>query len=231
MLRKGPIFAAIILACFAVGTALVNHNLEAARERPSVQRIDSINRLRRFALGFRAFLATHSGQWPERLVDVMREQRMPLGSNLVKGAGLYLYRRPGHNVPADWIVMWSETNHAAVPKGHQWGAEGEVASKDVPGVAYVLNASLQVEELTLEEFAKRSPSAAAARIDAVGTPTPSATAVGVPVPLSPPTAIPAATPEPSAAPTPAAAAPSASPPATGAPPVIGAPPQTVPASP
>lgn len=217
-MSKASVFAMIILICFAIGAALVNHNLEAARERPSVQRLDSYNRLKRLASSFRSYLNSHHGQWPEHWSDFLHDQRLGLGVNLVKGGGLYLYRKPPADALADYIIMWSDTNHAVIPKGQQWGSSGQIAAQDIPGVAFVLNASLQVEELTLEEFAKRSPTivgASAPPVPLVQSPPASSLAAPVPpaptqtdhVPAAP--AAPAAEPGPS--PSTAVPAPSAAP--------------------
>ena len=181
-MTKIPLFVIIIFICVAVGTVIVNQRLQTARDRPAVQRTDSYTRLSNFAVALRAFLNTHSGKWPERLVDLERDQHLSLGYNLVKGAGLYHYRKPADSVPDDWIIMWSDTNHAPVARGQPWGAAGEVAGKDIPGVAFVLTATLHVEALTLEEFAKRSPSAATTGpASAAGAAVPAASSVTPPL--------------------------------------------------
>jgi hypothetical protein len=219
-MSKASVFAMIILICFAIGAALVNHNLEAARERPSVQRLDSYNRLKRLASSFRSYLNSHHGQWPEHWSDFLHDQRLGLGVNLVKGGGLYLYRKPPADALADYIIMWSDTNHAVIPKGQQWGSSGQIAAQDIPGVAFVLNASLQVEELTLEEFAKRSPTIVGASARWAPVPlvqSPPASSLAAPVPPAPtqtdhvPAAPAAPAAEPGPSPSTAVPAPSAAP--------------------
>jgi hypothetical protein len=171
-----------------------------------VQRIESYKRLQQLASAFRAYHRDHHGAWPDHLADMLREQRLGLGYSLVRGAGLYQYRKPPAAAPGDWIIMWSETNHAGVPKGAPFGAEGEVALADIPPIAYVLRADLTVDELSLEQLDQRMsalppPAQPAAAVPAAGTaPGPA----GAPAPALAPAPAPAAAPAPAPPPVPAA---------------------------
>src|SRR5450432_1735156 len=134
---RAPIIGLVVLVTVAFGFALVNRQLQAARDRPAVQRIESVKRLQRLAIAFRSYRTAHQGAWPQHIGDLLREQRLGLGFTLVRGAGVYQYRMPQPTAPGDWIIMWSDTNHAGVAQGAPFGAAGEVALKDIPPIAYV----------------------------------------------------------------------------------------------
>jgi hypothetical protein len=180
-MTRAPIIGLVVLVTVAFGFALVNRQLQAARERPAVQRIESVKRLQQLALAFRKYHTVHLGAWPEHFGDLLREQRLPAGITLVRGAGVYQYRKPPAGAPGDWIIMWSEANHAGVPKGAPFGAAGEVALNDIPPIAYVLRADLTVDELSLEQLDQRlsaAPPAAPPPAQPVGAGAPAGTAPG-----------------------------------------------------
>ena len=181
-MARAPVIGLIVLVTVAVGFALVDRRLQAARERPAVQRIESVKRLQQLAIFFRGYHSVHHGAWPERVGDMLREQHIGQGATLVRGAGIYQYRKPPAGAPGDWIIMWSETNHAGVAQGAPFGATGEVALKDIPPIAYVLRKDLTVDELTLEQLDQRL---------AVPPPVPSVVPVPVPVPVPGPGPAPA----------------------------------------
>jgi hypothetical protein len=196
-MNRAPIIGLVVLVTVAFGFALVNRQLQAARERPAVQRIESYKRLQQLAAAFRIYRRDHQGAWPEHLGDMLKEQHLGLGFSLVRGAGVYQYRKPPAGAPGDWIIMWSETNHAGVAKGAPFGAAGEVAQQDIPPIAYVLRRDLAVDELTLEQLD--------GRLAAV---LPIAPAAGPAAPAAPP-----AGPAPAPPALPATGAPAAAPPA------------------
>jgi len=205
-MTRAPIIGLVVLVTVAFGFALVSRQLEAARDRPAVQRIESVKRLQRLAIAFRIFHSMHYGAWPEHLNDMLREQHLGLGIGLVRGAGIYQYRKPPAGAPDDWIIMWSDTNHAGVAQGAPFGAAGEVALNDIPPIAYVLRADLAVDELSLEQLEQRMSAGAPAAQPAGAAP-----AAGT-------------APGPTAAPAPAPAAAPAPPPAPAVPPVPAVPP-------
>jgi hypothetical protein len=155
--NKATLVAVIMLLVVAAGALLVHRSLRVAQERPAVQRLESQSRLRQFAAAFATYRERH-GEWPPSLAVLVREAHLGLGANAVRGGGVYRYRRPPADAPGSYVVMWSGTNHAGVGRGEPWGGEGQVADHDIPPVAYVLDAALQVEELTIEEFTRRAPS-------------------------------------------------------------------------
>jgi hypothetical protein len=212
-MARAPIIGLVVLVTVAFGFALVNHQLQAARERPAVQRIESYKRLQQLALALRKYHSVHQGAWPDHLLDMLREQRLGLGFNLVRGAGVYQYRKPPAAAPGDWIIMWSDANHAGVPKGAPFGAAGEVALADIPPIAYVLRVDLTVDELSLEQLDQRLSAALPAAPPAAPAP-PGGTAPAAtpaPAPGTPPA--PAAGLAPAQLPAPGPAGGPASPPA------------------
>jgi hypothetical protein len=223
-MNRAPIIGLVVLVTVAFGFALVDRQLQAARERPAVQRIESYKRLQQLAAAFRLYHRGHQGAWPDHLGDMLKEQHLGLGFSLVRGAGVYQYRKPPAGAPGDWIIMWSETNHAGVAKGAPFGAAGEVAQQDIPPIAYVLRSDLSVDELSLEQLDGRLaavlPTAPAAGPAAAPAPAPPAGPAPAPAALPAPGA--PAGPTPAPAPGGAQAVVPASPPA---------PPASLPASP
>jgi type II secretory pathway pseudopilin PulG len=155
-MKKSTVAILVALVVLAAGVLLVHQNLRTAQERPTVQRQVSRQRLQQFAEALGAYRQAH-GAWPDSLLQVVREARLGFGANAVRGAGIYRYRKPPAGTADDYVVMWSDTNHAGVKAGQPWGGEGQVAAADVPPVAYILNAGLKVEELGLDEFVRRAP--------------------------------------------------------------------------
>ncbi len=201
-MARAPIIGLVVLVTVAIGFALVNRQLQAARERPAVQRIESYKRLQQLATAFRTYHKVHLGAWPEHFGDMLKEQRLGLGFALVRGAGVYQYRKPPAGAPGDWIIMWSDTNHAGVATGAPVGAAGEVAQEDIPPIAYALRRDLTVDELSLEQLDQRmsaalpaaQPSAAAPAADAAPAPSPAPAPATSPGPGPAPQSAPAAPP-------------------------------------
>lgn len=155
-MNKATLVAVVMLVVVAAGTMLVHRSLRVAQERPAVQRLESQSRLKQFAAALAAYREHHQA-WPTSLAVLIRDAHLGLGANAVRGGGVYRYRRPPADAGGDYVVMWSETNHAGVSRGELWGGEGQVADHDIPPVAYILDADLRVEELGLDEFARRAP--------------------------------------------------------------------------
>jgi hypothetical protein len=155
-MNKATLVAVVLLLVVAAGAMVVNRSLRVAQERPAVQRLESQSRLRQFAAAIAAY-RDHHGAWPSSLAVVIRDAHLGLGANAVRGGGVYRYRCPPADAGGGYVVMWSELNHAGIKRGEPWGGEGQVADRDIPAVAYILDANLNVEELDLDEFARRAP--------------------------------------------------------------------------
>jgi hypothetical protein len=88
-MTRAPVIGLVVLVTVAFGFALVSRQLQAAQERPAVQRIESYKRLQQLANAFRVYRTVHHGAWPDHLPDMLREQHLGLGFSLVRGAGVY----------------------------------------------------------------------------------------------------------------------------------------------
>jgi type II secretory pathway pseudopilin PulG len=155
-MNKATILAVILLAIIAAGALLVNREMRDAQERPAVQRQLSQARLAQFADALRQYRADHQS-WPDTTAQLLRAAKLPQTSTLVRGAGLYRYRKPAPDAPAGTLVMWSDRVHDGVAAGEPWGGEDQTADKPIPPVAYGLTTALEVVTLTPEEWAKRKP--------------------------------------------------------------------------
>ncbi len=136
------------------GAVVVYREFRQAEDRPAVQRQLSELRLRQFADAIAAYRTRH-GAWPGTLFQLMRDAGMPFGANTVRGGGVYAYRPPPPGAPDDVVVMASNRHHEAVPVGAPWGAEGQVASHEIPAVAYVLTAAGRIEAISPAERDRR----------------------------------------------------------------------------
>ncbi len=149
----------VFVVVMAVGALLVGREFRQAQERPGVQRLESQRRLGQFAAALAAYQGRHH-DWPDNLFQVMKDQHLGFGANLVRGGGTYRYRKPGRDDGADRVVMWSDLPHQGVKAGEPWGGEGEVATSDHPPVSYVLTRDLRIEEVGLEAWRTRTGQAA-----------------------------------------------------------------------
>lgn len=169
-MNKATILAVILLAIIAGGALLVNREMRDATARPAVQRQLSQARLAQFAEALKHYQAEH-GTWPDTTPQLLRAARLPANSTLVRGAGIYRYRKPVGGAPQDTVVMWSDRPHDGVAAGEPWGAENQVTEQAVPPTAYALTAGLEVVALSPEEWAARKPADDGAT---AGQPTPTA---------------------------------------------------------
>lgn len=184
-MNKATILAIILLAILAAGALLVNRELRDATARPAVQRQLSQARLAQFAEAIRHYQADHR-TWPDTTQQLLRAANMPPTSTMVRGAGLYRYRKPAVDAPKDTLVMWSDRPHDGVAAGEPWGGENQVADKAVPAIAYALTAGLEVVALSPEEWAARKPAdEKPATVEPPTTTTPPATPPATP-PTTPP---------------------------------------------
>ncbi|MBA3699319.1 MAG: hypothetical protein H0W78_10740 [Planctomycetes bacterium] len=155
-MNKATILAVILLAIIAAGALMVNREMRDATARPAVQRQLSQARLAQFAEALRQYQGEHH-TWPDTTAQLLRAGKLPATSTMVRGAGIYRYRKPAAAGPADTLVMWSDRPHDGVAAGESWGGEGQVTDKAVPPTAYALTAGLEVVALSPEEWAKRKP--------------------------------------------------------------------------
>jgi type II secretory pathway pseudopilin PulG len=155
-MNKATILAVILLAIIAAGALLVNREMREAQERPAVQRQLSQARLAQFAEALRQYRTEHQ-TWPDTTAQLLRAAKLPQTSTLVRGAGLYRYRKPPADAAPETLVMWSERVHDGVAAGQPWGGEGQLADQPIPPAAYAITTALEVVTLTPEEWAKRKP--------------------------------------------------------------------------
>ncbi len=155
-MNKATILALMLLVVLAAGALLVNREMRDAQGRHSVQRQMSQARLAQFADAITHYRIRYQS-WPDTTAQLLRASNLPATSTMVRGAGIYRYRKPTVDAGADTLVMWSDRPHEGVGAGEPWGAEGERADKPVPAVAYVLTAALEVQGLSPEEWARRRP--------------------------------------------------------------------------
>ncbi len=145
----------VLVVVLAAGAMLVNREFKQAQERPSVQRLESQRRLRQFAAALDAYRTQHRA-WPDQLFQLMKDQRMGFGANLVRGGGSYRYHRPSAADAGDRLVMWSDMPHRGIAAGEPWGGEGGIAITGHPPVGYVLTKDLSVLELPLDDWKRRT---------------------------------------------------------------------------
>ena len=157
-MNKATIVSVLMLAVVALGAVLVHHELRSAQERPAVQRQLSRTRLDQIAAALKAYREQHAA-WPDTIVPALHEAKLPLTTTLVRGAGVYRYRKPAADAAPGQVVVWSETLHEGIAKGQPWGGEGQVAEADVPPVGYVITTELTIEALDPATHAARLPKA------------------------------------------------------------------------
>ena len=155
-MNKATILAIIMLAIIAGGAVLVNRAMREAQARASVQRQLSQTRLAQFAEAIKHYRVAQQ-TWPDTTAQLFRAAQLPPTSTIVRGAGIYRYRKPPTNAPMDYVVMWSDRPHDAVAAGEPWGGEGETTPKAIPPIAYVLTAALEVMALSPDDWAQRKP--------------------------------------------------------------------------
>ncbi len=158
-MNKATIFAIILLVVLAAGAVLVQHEMKTATERPAVQRKLSQSRLAQLAAALIAYREANK-VWPDTTAQLLRAAHLPATATLVRGAGIYRYRRPADGASPDTVVMWSDRPHDGVKAGEPWGGEGQHAEHDVPPVAYVITADCTVRELVPADRARLIPTAA-----------------------------------------------------------------------
>lgn len=157
-MNKATILAVILLAIIAAGALLVNREMRDAQERPAVQRQLSQARLAQFAEALKQYRADHQS-WPDTTTQLLRAAKMPQTSTLVRGAGIYRYRKPDADAAPDSLVMWSDRMHDGVAAGEPWGGEGQKTDKAIPPAGYALTVALEVVTLTQDDWIKRTPKA------------------------------------------------------------------------
>ncbi|MBA3847924.1 MAG: hypothetical protein H0X45_14945 [Planctomycetes bacterium] len=141
----------VFVLILAFGAVIVAREFRGALARPAVQRLEHQRTLATLAEALKDYRADQHA-WPDTLFQLLKHSpELGLGAN--RG---YQYRKPDSDA-ADQIIISSEAFHPAVPAGQPWGAEGELATAEVPAVAYVVTADLVVHELPLDEAARRSP--------------------------------------------------------------------------
>ena len=155
-MNKATILAIIMLAIIAGGAMMVNREMRDAQARPAVQRALSQTRLAQFAEALKQYQSVHHS-WPDTTPQLLRAASLPTTGTMVRGAGIYRYRKPVADAAKDALVMWSDRPHDGVAAGERWGGENQVTDKAVPPVAYVLTVALEVLALTPEEWATRKP--------------------------------------------------------------------------
>jgi type II secretory pathway pseudopilin PulG len=155
-MNKSTIIALILLAVIAIGALVVNREMRQAQSRQAVQRQLSQARLAQFAEAIRQYRASYQS-WPDTTAQLLRAGNLPPTSTMVRGAGIYRYRKPPGGAAPETVVMWSDRPHDGVAVGEPWGADGQVAENPVPPVAYVLNAALAIESLSPDAWATRKP--------------------------------------------------------------------------
>ena len=168
-MNKATILAIILLAIIAGGALMVNREMRDATARPAVQRQLSQARLAQFAEALKQYQADHQ-TWPDTTQQLLRAAKMPTTSIMVRGAGIYRYRKPAADAPKDFLVMWSDRPHDGVAAGEPWGGENQLTDKAIPPLAYALTAGLEVVTLSPEDWAKRKPTDDTAKPEAPATP-------------------------------------------------------------
>jgi hypothetical protein len=166
---KFTILSLIFIGIIALASLLVNREMNEAQARPAVQRQLSQTRLTQFIDAIKLYRNQHQ-QWPANMRDILRAGQLPLSSTAVRGAGVYRYQppseslseQPGEPAPANTIIVWSDRPYDPIKKGEPFGGEGQIAEHDIPPLAYVINAALEIEHLSPEEWAKRIPKTASA---------------------------------------------------------------------
>lgn len=157
-MNKATIVTVLLLAVVALGAVLVHHEMRSAQERPSVQRQLSRARLDQLATALKTYREQYAA-WPDAIGQLLRSAKLPLTTTMVRGAGVYRYRKPAVDATAGQVVVWSETLHVGVAQGQPWGAEGHVADADVPPIGYVITSELAIEALDPATHATRIPKA------------------------------------------------------------------------
>lgn len=174
-MNKATILAIMTLAVIAGLAVLVSRAMRDAQARPSVQRQLSQARLAQFAEAIKHYRDVYH-VWPDSTAPILRAAKLPQTSTVVRGAGMYRYRKPPLHAPPDVLVMWSDRPHDAVAVGESWGGEGETAKQAIPAIAYALTTALEVVALSPDEWATRKPT------DATGSVTPEKTPENTPKP-------------------------------------------------
>jgi type II secretory pathway pseudopilin PulG len=175
-MNKATILAIILLAIIAAGALMVNREMRDATARPAVQRQLSQARLAQFAEALKHYRTEHQ-TWPDTTQQLLRAGKFPATSTMIRGAGIYRYRKPAADAPSDTLVMWSDRPHDGVAAGEPWGAENQITDTAIPATAYALTAGLEVVALSPEEWAKRKPAEEAAM---PATPAPPGTTAPIP---------------------------------------------------
>jgi len=174
-MNKATILAIILLAIIAAGALMVNREMRDATARPAVQRQLSQVRLAQFAEALKQYQADYQ-KWPDSTPQLLRAGKLPATSTMVRGAGIYRYRKPAADAPTDTLVMWSDRPHDGVAAGEPWGGENQVTDKSMPPTAYALTAGLEVVALSPEDWAKRKPAEEIAKPEPLAAPGTSAPA-------------------------------------------------------
>lgn len=154
-MTRAWVAAAVFLALFGVGAVLVAREFRAEQQRPASQRVLDRERLQRVAAAIIAYRRAHGGAWPQKAIDLYREQGLPLADAGVR------YRMPPPDAADDYVVCWMEVLRAGARRGEPWGAAGQVADRDIPPASLVLTKALRIEELDEAAWRARTPAGAA----------------------------------------------------------------------
>ena len=152
----------------------MNREMRDATARPAVQRQLSQARLAQFAEALRLYRAEHQ-TWPDTTAQLLRAAKLPQTATMIRGAGIYRYRKPAADAAPASLVMWSDRLHDGVAAGEPWGSEGQRTEQAIPPIAFALSMDLTVLELSAEEWERRKPAPDSRTADATGEPATEAT--------------------------------------------------------
>jgi hypothetical protein len=155
-MNKATIMAIILLAVIAGGALLVNREMNKAQARPAVQRQLSLTRLAQFVEAIKS-IREERGAWPATMKEILHQARLPVSSTAIRGAGIYRYKQPAADAPADTIIIWSDRPYDGVAVGEPYGGEGQFATEAIPPLAYVVTSALTIETLSPEVWVQRIP--------------------------------------------------------------------------
>ena len=149
-MNSSRLVAFILLAVLALGAVLVAREFRQVMTQPAVQRGIHRHALEQMAEALRSYRRDQHA-WPDNLLKLFKQQGLNLGAN--HG---YSYRKPPADAADDYVVMWSDAWLPGAKQGDPW-TETQRAERDIPPVAYALDAALRIQELSLDEAAKRLP--------------------------------------------------------------------------
>lgn len=151
-------WAMVVIVLVLIGAMVaVYRAMGEAQDRPSVQRITTVELLEDHAAVFAAYREANGGAWPPDIIALrsfskdLPDGRLGFTSTLVPHTRIvYRYRPPVGDDP-EQAIMASATPNRAVVAGEVYGAKGEVAIEALPPVYYVLTAALEVDSRSAPE--------------------------------------------------------------------------------